>query len=384
MRLPNIYILGSGFSKSAGLPLGTELFEQILNGAKKTRIYENILKNDIERFLDYNRYAKGNPINEKDIYLEDFISFLDIEHYLKLAGKDHWSDSGNRSQIAIKNIIANLLHRMPAEVENWELYESFGRSLRPGDIIITFNYDTVVETVLDAIGVRYVFSPDEYRRSRNDLHEIKPILILKLHGSLDWYSITPYKQNLAFSMESQDRFWEHKHPVFSYSHNIRATRAFPYIDDKSSMLSNIYRIDDIRSMQRDIPSVEVSPYIVSPSHSKIVYINEIIDLWFGLNDWGNHCSSLTIIGFSLPEHDEYLRQVIYNMVVNYLDQGNLNVIYTKPLLRFVDKVSNKQDMQKLKKRYPFIDFERSILFRDGFGMEAILSDEILESQEYEP
>lgn len=138
------------------------------------------------------------------------------------------------------------------------------------------------------------------------------------------------------------------------------------------------------SVQTGIPSVTESPYIVSPSYSKIVYLNEIVDLWFGLNDWGNHCSSLTIIGFSLPEHDEYLRQVIYNVVDNYLDQEDLKGIYTKPPLRFVDKISTKEDEKRLRLRYPFIDFDKSTLFRNGFGMETILTDDVLRAQEIEP
>ena len=384
MRLPNMYILGSGFSKNAGLPLGTEIFRQILSEAKNTILYDNIIKRDLGRFIDYCQHGKGLKFSEADVELEQFISFLDIEHYLKLAGKDHWSDSGNQTQLAIKNIIARLLYRSPEEILNWELYEAYGRSLLPGDIIITFNYDNLLETVLDAIGRRYVFSSDEFRRDYNDSDRDRPILILKLHGSLDWYSITPYKRSLQLSMDSQDRYWEYKHPIFSFSHEQKATRVFPYLDNKESALVNIYRVDDVLSLQTGIPSVTESPYVVSPSYSKIVYLNEIIDLWFGLSDWGNHCSTLTIIGFSLPEHDEYVRQVIYNIVENYLDHEDLEGIYTKPPLRFVDKISSGSDEEILRQRYPFIDFGKSTVFKNGFGMECILTEDALRAQEIEP
>ena len=384
MRLPNMYILGSGFSKNAGLPLGTEIFRQILSEAKNTILYDNIIKSDLGRFIDYCQHGKGLKVSEADVELEQFISFLDIEHYLKLAGKDHWSDSGNQTQLAIKNIIARLLYRSPEKILNWELYEAYGRSLLPGDIIITFNYDNLLETVLDAIGRRYVFSSDEFRRDHNDPERDRPILILKLHGSLDWYSITPYKRSLQLSMDSQDRYWEYKHPIFSFSHEQKATRVFPYLDNKESALANIYRVDDVLSLQTGIPSVTESPYVVSPSYSKIVYLNEIIDLWFGLSDWGNHCSTLTIIGFSLPEHDEYVRQVIYNIVENYLDHEDLEGIYTKPPLRFVDKISSGSDEEILRQRYPFIDFGKSTVFKNGFGMECILTEDVLRAQEVEP
>jgi len=376
-----MYILGSGFSKNAGLPLGTEIFGQILSEAKKTILYGNIIKRDMGKFIDFCQHGKGMNVNEADVELEQFISFLDIEHYLKLAGKDHWSDSGNKTQHAIKNIIARLLYCSREKISNWELYEAYGRSLLPGDIIITFNYDTLLETVLDSIGRSYVFSPDEFRLYCNDPNRDRPILILKLHGSLDWYSITPYKSRLQVSMNSQDQYWEHKHPIFSFSHEWKITRAFPYLDNKESALANIYRVDDVLSLQTETPSVTESPYVVSPSYSKIVYLNEIIDLWFGLSGWGNHCSTLTIIGFSLPEHDEYVRQVIYNIVENYLDTEDLKGIYTKPPLRFVDKISSERDEERLRQRYPFIEFGKSTVFKNGFGMECILTEDELKEQE---
>jgi len=63
MRLPNMYILGSGFSKNAGLPLGTEIFRQILSEAKNTILYDNIIKSDLGRFIDYCQHGKGLKVS---------------------------------------------------------------------------------------------------------------------------------------------------------------------------------------------------------------------------------------------------------------------------------------------------------------------------------
>jgi len=369
MKLPNMYIIGSGFSQSAGLPLGTEIFRDIIAESKKTIIYKNILSSDIQRYLDYYNRSNRKEIKEDDINLEDFISFLDIEHFLKLAGKNHWSDAGNQSQLAIKNIIARLLHREKGNIQNWDLYEKFCRSLLPGDIIITFNYDTILETVLDFLNNEYVFSPDEYYMRKTASSGI-PILILKLHGSIDWYSITPYIKRLE-NLQNADTFYDYNHPIFSHSHDFMPKRVFRYLSDKTSSLKQIYKIDKIREVQDGIPSVTDAPFIISPSYSKIVYLNEILDLWFGLNDWGNHCSSFTIIGFSLPQHDEYLRQVIFNILENYQNQEDLNGIYKKPPLRFIDKITNDSDLERLKSRYSFLDFNNLELFRNGFTEESI-------------
>lgn len=107
----SIFILGAGFSKPAGMPLGDELFELILKEAKKNILYENILKRDIGDFLEYYNKINCSSISEEEINFEEFISYLDIEHYLALKGKDTWSTEGNRSQLVIRNLIANILYQ---------------------------------------------------------------------------------------------------------------------------------------------------------------------------------------------------------------------------------------------------------------------------------
>lgn len=122
----DLYIIGAGFSKQAGLPLGKEFFNLIISNAKSktlsngSNLYKNILEPDIELFLDYMNSTKFKsfPINKGQIDFEEFISFLDIEHFLRLRGSDHWSDIGNRSQILIRNIIAEILNDMLSTVTN--------------------------------------------------------------------------------------------------------------------------------------------------------------------------------------------------------------------------------------------------------------------------
>lgn len=92
------------------MPLGDEFFELILKEANKTILYENILKRDIERFLEYYNKINCLSITENEINFEEFISYLDIEHYLALKGKNTWTIEGNRSQLVIRNLIAKILY----------------------------------------------------------------------------------------------------------------------------------------------------------------------------------------------------------------------------------------------------------------------------------
>ena len=86
----SIFILGAGFSKPAGIPLGSELFKEVLKRAKDIDLYEHILKRDIEQFLEYYNKLNDLSITEEKINFEEFISYLDIEHYLALKGSDTW------------------------------------------------------------------------------------------------------------------------------------------------------------------------------------------------------------------------------------------------------------------------------------------------------
>lgn len=152
-----IYILGAGFSRKGGLPLGDELFGQIVEEAKRSVLYENILKPDIENFIEYKENATGKNLEEHEINLEEFASYLDIEHLLNLRGSDTWSAEGNRSQIVIRNLIGVILYRQISKIEESVLgiYKSFASHLDDTDYVLTFNYDNLLELALESIGKPY-------------------------------------------------------------------------------------------------------------------------------------------------------------------------------------------------------------------------------------
>src|SRR5688572_28328965 len=122
--MSKLWILGAGFSKPAGLPLASELFPLLAGAARRHRVgdgdlFENILRRDIDQYLAYRSTARGiDAVHAIDF--EEFMSFLDIEHYLKLRGNDHCSEQGNRSQLLVRNLIAAVLYdaecRIPESV----------------------------------------------------------------------------------------------------------------------------------------------------------------------------------------------------------------------------------------------------------------------------
>lgn len=153
----SIFIIGAGFSKLAGYPLGQELFREIIIEAIKldpsgVNLYKNILKPDIEDFLEYKEKTTHSKLNEDDINFEEFVSYLDVQHILNLRGSDTWSEEGNRSQILIRNLIAKVFHNCWKYIkkETFETYKNFASHLEPSDYILTFNYDTLLERACEA------------------------------------------------------------------------------------------------------------------------------------------------------------------------------------------------------------------------------------------
>jgi hypothetical protein len=98
-----LFVLGAGFSRPAGLPLAFELWEEIRQqGLHLT-----------------GRAAK---------FGEDFMKYLDLEHYLGLRGSDTWSEDGNEGTIVTKYLIAKILARQLNELANVPaLYLEFAR-----------------------------------------------------------------------------------------------------------------------------------------------------------------------------------------------------------------------------------------------------------------
>ena len=92
-----IIILGAGFSKPAGLPLGSELFGEVRKLIRHN-YGSNSVESDIKRYKEYVAATEGKKIRDDSLDYEKFLGFLDTEHFLGFDGGDRLSDEGNASQ----------------------------------------------------------------------------------------------------------------------------------------------------------------------------------------------------------------------------------------------------------------------------------------------
>ena len=376
MNRYRVIVLGAGFSKPAGLPLCADLFAEIIALAKVKGLYDNILKRDIDAFLEYLERVKGVTISENQINFEEFISYLDVQHFLQLKGSDHWSAEGNLSQLVVRNLIALILHDRESAMQDkdFDLYEKFVERLEPGDVILTFNYDTILEKTFARKQIPYRLFPNRFKSVSfvgGEVLKTDEIVLLKMHGSINWFDISVFDENQK-ALREQPIYVRPKHEVFAEQKELFGLEKIingPYPVD--SPLHKIYLTTNIEKYLAHSYFTSTSPLIISPSYSKMVYLNPLTEFWRGYNDMGVGNGTVAVIGFSLPEHDAYIEQPLYYLIDNFQNNTYYSSILTKTNLKMVDRKQSQQEIDDYKKRYRFVDWSRTDTYFKGFDEDSL-------------
>lgn len=370
-----LIILGADFSKFAGLPLGEELFDIIIDESKKIDLY-HILEKDIKEYTEYISIVNGISKDKVNINLEDFISYLDIEHFLRLRGSDTWSDDGNRSQLLIRNLICKVVHQRQLEISDdvIDVYSKFVMNLRPDDIVITFNYDTILETCFKQNNIPYRYYQYRLKNINHSGAEVdrnaKEVVILKMHGSINWFDVTKYNKSFL-DLQNYPYFQNPRHIVFQNQRDFlpQKLEGFPF--HRNSPLNNIYTIQDVNKYLYKCQYVIDSPLILSPSYSKIVYLNPLKDLWDGMHEAGFFNQEMIIIGFSFSAHDDYLRMPIVNSIINFQRFNKIKKLRNVKNLKIIDFKESKEDVDEFKDRLKFVDWANTECSWAGFNSDSI-------------
>jgi len=375
-----IYILGAGFSKSAGLPLAPELWAEVRRRGLEMSERASLFRDDLNTYIEYKKECDRIDLAPEQVNFEDFMAFLDVEHYLGLRGKETWSSHGNEAQVVVKTLIGEILtERMPSKDKIPEIYLQFAKILKPDDFILTFNYDVLLERALEAANVSYRLFPDRLKQDPESKRPLplvdtskEEVIVLKLHGSIDWFDRTLYNQleedRIAngFAPGGPDLIFQ-KPEEFGALPLIEGPH---YPDDP---LHQIYRIRDIERLYQRRILFHATLSLLNPSPLKILYSQMLRNFWWGLGYAGVLNFSMAIIGFSLPSQDEYARQVIYRLVKNYQTTYWENDVWThkKTPLVLVDLRKSAQEKQEFQSRYAFVDWDRAETYFEGFDKKAI-------------
>ncbi len=370
-----IFIIGAGFSVHAGLPLGEQLFELVRGAVRHRYGSDNKLEGDLDWYLKY-RLRCDEVSTDAPVDYEKFMSHLDLEHYLGLRGSDTWSDEGNESQLLIRNGIQEVIYSRTPEAPTVECIR-FCEQLLHRDVVLTFNYDTLIEDTLDHLGKPYRLFPNRVKEVRASSSlidsdaEDHEILISKLHGSIDWYDKLPFLRDREHASQYEHP-WESRHPVFKDGSTVSSTQLIEGPFDEEDSLQYVYRVNDL-SQLTDAQFWQCSPLILSPSSSKILYANPLKSLWRGLQQAGGLNFGLGVVGYSLPPYDEYARQALYHLMRNYTEyEYDLEMMgLTKGPARILDYSPPGSSDWKIRKNYSFMNWDRTELNTTGLSVDSI-------------
>jgi small-conductance mechanosensitive channel len=200
VKKPRVWILGAGFSRHAGGPLLNDLFSEQAEyyfenpqsthhtGLKKIgRLFR-------EKMFKLNKPATGCFWAHAEEFLEKIDQLAEIgspktliemfsnhccEDFLKTSGQLMWYA---RSRICKE--VDDYIHTIPMDSERLQPYIHWVKKLSKDDVVVTFNYDTLIEAVAKIANIELtLIKPNSNWDSFSS--RSSPALI-KLHGSVDW------------------------------------------------------------------------------------------------------------------------------------------------------------------------------------------------------
>ena len=208
-------------------------------------------------------------------------------------------------KLALKFFLAKAIAlNTPPGSELPEHYLSFARSLTPNDIIVTFNWDLLLESAIECVGGEYCYN-----------YEVGKIHIVKLHGSINWVNNTPQKMR-------QDR------PDFGY----RPLGFTGGMMDNEVFCSNeLHRAENWHLAMSLVD--EVQPMIILPGYGKAFDVRSLSILWYRLEALAIRKGGVSIIGLNVS-HDDFIVESLFRYLLRstFSDETLIRVVNPEPVV----------------------------------------------------
>jgi hypothetical protein len=375
---PRLFFLGAGFSRPAGLPIAAELLDLVLDEVSGLGRGDSHLHRAVREYLEYVEATTGAVPDPIDI--EEFATYLDHQHVFGMLGSDTWSEEGNRDQFLLRWGIGRVLHRRTPRADVLpDLYVEFAARLKPRDLVVTFNYDLLLESALTAVARPYRRFTDRYSEINpsfstiDDDAEAEEVLIVKVHGSIDWVSRAPFDRHIDYMREVSGEegvtFSRRRGLVFGSD---ACTRTRPLVEGPrpdGDPLVPIQVIEDLDSYYDTfLAAFHHPPIVLAPSQAKQLYGAALREFWKGMPLFAWAWGGFSIIGYSLPPADPYAKQVLYRIARGYTlgleDPGWRLGPMSRILL--VDHRRGAGETSALLESYRFLDRQHTDIELSGF------------------
>lgn len=284
-----VYILGAGASKPAGAPvlkefIGTGIFHLRDGDASPDRI------GNYEKFFDYLKNKYGFDLWSSDPYKSDPFLFGERNNIEQIISSiDEEINAGDNHLIGVKHETVRFIYcTLENAVRDGSInncYPDFVdkkiKDLNDEHIILTFNYETLLERSLSQKFwgcFSYLLDVDEnkiinfpsYKKSDTN------IVVLKLHGSLNWATCP--------SCSKMHIFWSQRY-------------------------DNIFR-----EKCRDDCNNNLEPILIAPTRYKNISEGNLKKLWDIASEKIKVADEITVIGCALNDYDKGALELIKDSI----------------------------------------------------------------------
>lgn len=294
MRTSRVFILGAGFSAAAGIPLTSALLRDAM------RIFETECNGIFLRVDGYARDLEWRVKGEIDYSRLSFSELCTHLEYVELSeygGGERWSSEGSREKLALRFYLAKCIAQAtPPAGAIPNLYIEFARQLNDRDVVISFNWDGLLELALLSVGKSYTYNFGD-----------TGIKLAKLHGSINWRLNAP--ENLHGPVNTLG--WE---PI-GFAAGLIEQEIW-----HTAELLNGEIWDQYASLE------EVQPFLVLPGYGKAFDVRSNATLWYQPGFYFAASRDIYIIGLGLAPDDHFIR----SFFLNYLPVSRRHLYIINP------------------------------------------------------
>ncbi len=209
-------------------------------------------------------------------------------------------------------------------------HAELGTILTPGSIVITLNWDTMLEryAYLHDIPIRLIGDPDP-----------SEVLILKLHGSIDWTLSSDAKKspNQADYAVLRER--------------IKRTRTYTLPVTTADGVLRTRALENWNSGWQRIKSRTRIPFIVTMSQGKADALDRIQDIWDSAYYALSSSKTIHVVGYSMPHDDVEVRALLRAGIER--GSGKAKVHVRNPAPDVHDRIRNYLDRNIASDYVPF-------------------------------
>ena len=286
-------------------------------------------------------------------------------------GSDEYFEHGSRSIVAARTAIQRLLIQ-DTPTATPTLYRDFAERLCPNDVVLTFNYDTLLEQTFDEIGKPYTLTPEWWLKTEPNGFDPKCVDLLKLHGSIDWYDRRFHDDAMRWHTEKGHEV-PNRDPIFGPSPSVpsESLSRGPTEVYGSHILPRVFRVPNHTEhfpIKGDF-GLNVVPYILPPAYDKLLGYDAILDLWENLHRTQDIFSSIVVIGYSFPSYDSYAYEVLGRLLVDYQRRGGTT--YWEHRRVPIQIVTRADSEQYALKAIPFLDPAKMRVWNQGFSIASL-------------